>query len=108
MKFSFRGHSCGFTPLTGIHFPSLGLNRAGHDTSLTIGSWSPGIILVLMCSQFVQKWYMLIYGSSLLDISRHDVVYCLSDVFMTCANTLGEAHHSAKKVSTEKQNGKIR
>ncbi len=80
MKFSFRGHSCGFTPCTGIHFPSLGLNRAGHDTSLTMVSWSPGIILVLMYSQFVQKWYMLIQVSSLLAISRYDVVHCLSDV----------------------------
>ena len=62
MKFSFRGHSCGFTPSTGIHFPSLGLNRAGHDTSLTIVTWGPGTILVLMCSQFVQKWYILMYG----------------------------------------------
>ena len=62
MKFSFRGHSCGFTPSTGIHFPSLGLNRAGHDTSFTIVTRGPGTILVLMCSQFVQKWYMLIYG----------------------------------------------
>ena len=45
----------------------------------------------------------------LLAISRHDVVYCLSDVLcLVPIETHGEAHHSANKVSTEKENGKIR
>ena len=106
MKFSFRGHSCGFTPCTGIHFPSLGLNRAGHDTSFSIGSWSPDIILVLMCSQFVQKWYMLIQVSSLLAISRHDVVHCLSDVSLCQYAWRGSPFCEYGKHG--KENGKIR
>jgi hypothetical protein len=56
IKFSFRGHSCGFTPFTGIHFPSLGLNRAGHDFSLTADPLSPGTILIVMYLQSAQKW----------------------------------------------------
>ena len=46
-NFLFRGHSFGFTPSFGIHFPSIGLNRAGHDNSLTIVPEGPGTILVL-------------------------------------------------------------
>ena len=62
MKFSFRGHSCGFTPFTGSHFPSRGLNRAGHDNSFTAGPLTPGTILILMYSQSLQKWYVPIYN----------------------------------------------
>lgn len=55
MNCGFRGHSYGFLPCSGFHFPSIGLNRAGHDTSLTKGEWIPGTILVMMYSQSLQN-----------------------------------------------------
>lgn len=75
-KFSFHGHSCGFTPSFRIHLPSIGLSQAGHDNSWTTGTLSPGTILILMYSQSEQKWYNLIYGF-LFSWRSSDMTLCI-------------------------------
>jgi hypothetical protein len=55
ITFSFSGHVCGFSPVTGIHFPFQGLNRTGHDISFTADLLSTGTILFLIYAQPVQK-----------------------------------------------------
>ena len=93
MKFSFRGHSCRFTPFTSSHFPSRGLNRAGHDNSFTADPLSHGTIRILMYSQSCKNDNCPYAISRLAEFTGLDVVSCINE--MICLSVMPVAGRNA-------------